>query len=615
MRPLLPFLFCMAFLLPQGASAYKSVIHHFDLRIEINSATDIDIYEEAYITYYSFARLEDDLVVTHIDKFNELKFFQAEIINSAGEVIKTIRERDLVENSLSWEGNIVDDQILSLPLSGSVMPVSIRYEMKIRQSASLFLPAFRPVKFTDQLVEKASFTVQAPLDFALSFKTQKLNEPHIERTEGTISYQYQMDSFPAVTEEPYMPALLRLTPWAEVSALQFEIEKTRGSFASWAEFGNWSAAMLYGTDDIGYDSKAALDRITDTVSDTLQRIQQVFRWVQNRTRYISIQQGLGGWKPMPASEVDEYGYGDCKALVNYTRSALQHLGIKAHYCLVNYGKGRDPVDPDFPNQAFNHVILSVPMKTDTIWLECTNQQIPLNYLGYGVENRKALIVEKNQSQLVTTPSTSSGYHKVSRKIQMEVQSDGSALITSESYHSGLDFYWAWESVEPDTRKRAITENVDFTSFELDTFHIANCEEKAFTNRIYTAGYVPRFAQKVAGYLSVKPRFFKYDFPELPHADNRIHQLHFRKGYRILDTITINLPEGYTASDLPTSTSAESDFGSYSSDFTIHEGQLKCVLQAVLKPGMYDANRYAEIRLFLNTVKSLPEQRVLLQKQS
>jgi hypothetical protein len=48
----------------------------------------------------------------------------------------------------------------------------------------------------------------------------------------------------------------------------------------------------------------------------------IYDYVQQKSRYVSIQVGIGG-KPMDASDVDRLGYGDCKGLTNYTKVLRQ----------------------------------------------------------------------------------------------------------------------------------------------------------------------------------------------------------------------------------------------------------------------------------------------------
>ncbi|NJM26365.1 MAG: hypothetical protein HC859_13660, partial [Bacteroidia bacterium] len=105
---------------------------------------------------------------------------------------------------------------------------------------------------------------------------------------------------------------------------------------------------------------------------------------------MSIQLGIGGWQPFEASVVDKNGYGDCKALSNYAVAMLKEAGIKGYYCLVQAGEEPAKLDPMFAENHFNHIIVAVPLKQDTVWLECTSQTNPYGYLGEFTGDRQAL---------------------------------------------------------------------------------------------------------------------------------------------------------------------------------------------------------------------------------
>src|SRR5690625_198168 len=89
------------------------------------------------------------------------------------------------------------------------------------------------------------------------------------------------------------------------------------------------------------------------------KTRKIYQYIQDKVRNVSVQIGIGGWKPMPAMEVDKLSYGDCKALTNYTKVLLDALGIPSYYTVLYADSNTIDIHEDFVSFQGNHVILGI----------------------------------------------------------------------------------------------------------------------------------------------------------------------------------------------------------------------------------------------------------------
>lgn len=127
------------------------------------------------------------------------------------------------------------------------------------------------------------------------------------------------------------------------------------------------------------------------VTNPIEKAKIVYKFVQDKTRYISVQIGIGGWEPIAANQVDKVGYGDCKGLTNYTKALLDAVGITSYFTLV-YAQQKRNIVKDFSSMQGNHAILNIPNNGNDIWLECTSQTISFGFLGDFTDDRDVLVV-------------------------------------------------------------------------------------------------------------------------------------------------------------------------------------------------------------------------------
>ena len=241
---------------------------------------------------------------------------------------------------------------------------------------------------------------------------------------------------PPTVKESQRRHLLSRGPAILLAPKAIQIEGTTGSFDTWPEMATWSASLLTAAGEL---PRSAIEEVRALVKDAQteeERIALVYAFVQQRSHYVSIQLGIGGWKPMAPSDVHATGYGDCKALTNYTRLLLEAVGVKAAYCIIGVND-REIRYPKFAsaNQA-NHAMLAVPRVQDTIWLECTSQRTPPGYISTSASGRYALWVDKDAGQLVRTSSRTPSENTLTRSSKIVLTRDGAAKLSQKQWRRG-----------------------------------------------------------------------------------------------------------------------------------------------------------------------------------
>jgi hypothetical protein len=208
---------------------------------------------------------------------------------------------------------------------------------------------------------------------------------------------------------------------------------------SWDNYAKWIISLNTGRDVLPESTKKHIHELTANAKTTEEKVRLLYEYLQSKTRYVGIQLGIGGYQPFEASVVDQTGYGDCKALSNYMVSMLKEVGISANYTLIKGGAGESDIDVSFPSSQFNHVIVAVPGKADTLWLECTSQTNPFGYLGDFTGDRHALMITNDGGKIVKTPSYTATDNTQSRTAEVFVQPTGDAKAKIKTTYCGLQY--------------------------------------------------------------------------------------------------------------------------------------------------------------------------------
>jgi hypothetical protein len=355
----------------------KLVYKEHTVRAVLNNKGDQDVI--SYVAY------DDDTRVVNVEVF---------VYNQRGDELKHFKRRDF--NDVSKGDGISlfnDDRALYIDYNPSEYPYIFEFKYETESKTTAFIPPWYPVgnfwRSTAQSTYKISFDpVNKP-----RFKTLNLDGNDISISETPSEIICTAKSIKAIKyEEASLPFPL-IAPNVSFALNKFYYKGVPVVAKNWKELGFWmQSALLNDVNDLPEGTIEQIKNLVKNETTNIEKAKKVYEFVQNKVRYISVQIGVGGWKPMLASEVDKLSYGDCKALTNYTKALLDAVGIPSYYTVLYAGSTGLDFSDDFSLLQGNHAILGIPEADEIVWLECTSQDAPFGFGGSFSDDRNVLII-------------------------------------------------------------------------------------------------------------------------------------------------------------------------------------------------------------------------------
>lgn len=549
------------------------------------------------------------------DKFSHVNYIKGQTYNADGELIRFIKPTDIQDYSDNTGGTFFSDSRVKIAsFFTTSYPYTIEYEYEISFKSAIYIPDWEFINDQSVSVELSGIQIIVPENLILNYRT---NNDVIKADSVTIKdkkvYTWVARNLTMDKRESYSGRQNNETPTVKLNLSEFEIDGFYCKSDSWEAFGKWIAEMCHGRNHLPQETISEIKQMTKNLKTNEDKIKEIYQYLQSTTRYVSVQLGVGGFRPIPAKDVAQSGYGDCKALVNYTKAMLEVIGIESYYTLVNAGDNAGALIEDMPGNQFNHIILCVPVENDTIWLECTSQTNPFNYLGSFTDNRKVLIIKDYAGKIVKTPSYEKTSNSSGNSI-LNIAYNGSVKATFSYLFSGLDFeqteYLLHSGYED--QKEWMYENFTEKDVDIESIDIKPIAGKIPQSDFLMKATIKNYATKQGKRLIFSPLFSKWSFPVPYYNEKRNKPVIVENQVNDTDTITFKLPKEYAPEILPESTELKSEFGSYNYTLKYDESkhQLISVRKLYIPKGEYKAVKYLKFRKFLLDIANNDKQFVV-----
>jgi hypothetical protein len=194
--------------------------------------------------------------------------------------------------------------------------------------------------------------------------------------------------------------------------------------SDWTSLGESYMRMLDGAFELDDTQAEFVSEFAVNAETPVPAVESLIRELAERTRYVAVEIGIGGWQPTPAAECFELGYGDCKDLSTLHVAMIRGLSRTANLALVRT-KDLGPLDPAHPELGwFNHVIYYIPGAADTLWHDPTCTDCPPGDLPWADEDIWVLAIDSADSRLVHTPPSTAQDNRIARTAKMHLGTNG-----------------------------------------------------------------------------------------------------------------------------------------------------------------------------------------------
>ncbi len=553
------------------------------------------------------------------DKFNDINYIDAKLYDGLGKEIKKIKKKDMADLSGSDDETLMTDRRYKVYDFGyRSYPYTVEIEEEDDIDGIRGIHTWVPQGGTNLSVESSRLVVIAPKDYVLRYKAFNYgNDPVITEQSDKKVYTWEIKNIPAKKYEKFQPAWRDIVPYVIVEPSEFEADGYKGNMSTWEDFGKFINTLMQGKSVLPDGVKQKVHELTDNVKDEREKIKVLYNFVQQNTRYISIQFGIGGWQPFDANYVYTKRYGDCKALSNYMVSILREAGVKAYYVLIAAGENAPPMITDFPSSQFNHATVCVPMATDTMWLECTNQTLPAGYIGDFTGNRKALLIDENGGHIVNTKKYTYKDNLDKTTVIGEVDETGKLKATITTTYAGYNYFnthvrAAYHSKEEQLKK--LKGEINLPTYDVTAFSYEDHKSENPTIDEHIEVTAEGAATLTGKRLFFTPNFLTQTGGRMEASDDRKFDVEYNYNNTFIDSILFKIPAGYTVEAMAKDVSISNKFGKYEIHFKVDGDKVTVTRYHEGSSGRYPPSEYNNLVKFYDDMYKADRSKIVFVKK-
>lgn len=480
--------------------------------------------------------MDHGVIFIPFDEISRIMRFDAQLVDPKnGRVIKKISPKELREYNRVSRGTFFDDnKYKAFAFEIDKFPAQIQVVYEVRDSGNFYINPWVPLPDeANQSLKSSRLEFRYPAELGLRYHHRDTDiRPDSTFSDGVVSLVWKTESVPAYSKPPADDFPLVL-----FAPNKFSLDGYNADMKTWEGFAKWQGKLNQGKDELPASLKAQVSEMTKGKATDFEKIDTLYKYLQQNYRYVSVQLGIGGWMPKSATEVYENKFGECKGLSNLMKAMLKEAGITAQYTKVRAGREEEDIMLDFPSQQFNHIILRVPLSEEVLWLECTSKYLPTGYLGDFTSDRHVLVVTDDGGFVDKTP-TYDGIRYNSYQMTHQIQIDPTGNTKIEGTYlfegnAGADLIEASRALSGDQKRNYLNARLAGPGLVLSEYSITDITDGVVPKaKVSFSGHVQKYTQNTAKRIILPLTWKKFS-----------KDLMERGAWSISEKTLIQLPDG------------------------------------------------------------------------
>ncbi len=463
-----------------------------------------------------------------------------------------------------------------------------------------------------------------------------VNHPEIPAQVAGTTFTWELRDRPFVAEEPASPPLTQTAARLLISYAPTAGAQPAGVFAAWNDVSRWYSELADPQAEPSAALVAKARELTREARTPLEQVRALAAYVQS-VNYISVQIGIGRFRPHGAADVMAKGYGDCKDKANLMRALLKAVGIPAYLVLVHAG------DPTYVRAAvpspvqFDHCIVAVVLdgpaggarlarETDLgplLFFDPTDPDTRVGDLPAHEQGGLVLVSAGARGVLVSLPELAPEAGRIDTRIDASIDARGDLTASvrleakgqagaalrrvfrgSQEERMRRVEKWLGSSVPAVEVKRASRDDDTMDGVALGVDLAASQYAQLLQHRLIVVPSALLPGACAAG-LGEPP----WIFPPGP----RTQPVRLANA-SCSEAMHLRLPDGFVVDEMPKPLTVESPLGTYESSFEALEAEIVAHRRLTLRASTVSAAEYGTVTSFFDTVRTSRQAALVLAKR-